>query len=190
MGDALALSGPLAPALAATLALGPPLDLCTACALDDAPAARELLEAGADLALRNREGWTPLLYLSFLGHAALAEALLATAGNGCGPALEAADPERARGPLLWAAALGHEALLAVLLAAGASPLGGGGRERGEGTGAPCDSLARGGRCPQTTAWGSARRRGARRAAARGGAQPRGPGGSIDLGTPTRESLRV
>ncbi|RYP56140.1 hypothetical protein DL771_012085 [Monosporascus sp. 5C6A] len=73
-----------------------------------------LLDRGADVAVTNQDGWTPLIAASKKGHIDVVRLLLATNGVNA----DLMDSESGQTPLSWAAANGYEAVVQLLLDTG------------------------------------------------------------------------
>lgn len=91
-----------------------PMDLHTACALGDYDGVRTLVAGGLPLDRLNAEGWTPLLYASYLGHDTIVNLLLET--GRCNVNTQARDGSTA---LMWACLSGSESVVYFLLSNGA-----------------------------------------------------------------------
>ena len=74
---------------------------------------KQLLEAGADVELKDVNGWTPLLYAAVRGHLAVVKLLLKAGAN-----IESKS-RRSRTSLSYTAVKGHSAVIKQLLEAGA-----------------------------------------------------------------------
>jgi ankyrin repeat protein len=72
-----------------------------------------LLDKGADIEAKDKDGWTPLLYAAVTMHEAIVRMLLDKGAD-----VEAKN-EDGRTPLLYAAERGHEAVVRMLLDKGA-----------------------------------------------------------------------
>ncbi|RYP14268.1 hypothetical protein DL765_006497 [Monosporascus sp. GIB2] len=77
----------------------------------DVEVVKLLLNRGADVAIANKDGWTPLIAASSKGHIDMVRLLLAT--NGVNTNLR--DNKSGQTPLNWAAANGYETVVQLLL---------------------------------------------------------------------------
>ncbi|RYP81635.1 hypothetical protein DL770_005843 [Monosporascus sp. CRB-9-2] len=80
----------------------------------DVEVVKMLLDRGADVAVANKDGWTPLIAASSKGHVDVVRLLLATTGVNA----DLKDSESGQTPLSWAAANGCEAVVQLLLDTG------------------------------------------------------------------------
>ncbi|RYP53370.1 hypothetical protein DL768_001615 [Monosporascus sp. mg162] len=80
----------------------------------DAEVVKLFLERGADVAVANKDGWTPLIAASSKGHIDVVRLLLATSGVNA----DLKDSKSGQTPLNWAAANGYEAVVQLLLDTG------------------------------------------------------------------------
>ena len=90
-----------------------PLDLHTSCAVGCGSRVKELLADGievCDLDKPNCEGWTPLMYCSYVGHKDLVELLLDNSVD-----VNAEEPKYRATPLMLSASCGIVPVVSVLL---------------------------------------------------------------------------
>ncbi|RYP23458.1 hypothetical protein DL767_008815 [Monosporascus sp. MG133] len=80
----------------------------------DVEVVKLLLDRGADVAVANKDGWTPLIAASSKGHVDVVRLLLATSGVNA----DLKNSESGQTPLSWAAANGYEAVVQLLLDTG------------------------------------------------------------------------
>ncbi|RYP66889.1 hypothetical protein DL771_007546 [Monosporascus sp. 5C6A] len=80
----------------------------------DVEVVKLLLDRGADVAVVNKDGWTPLIAASSKGHVDVVRLLLATSGVNA----DLKDSKSGQTPLSWAAANGYEAVVQLLLDTG------------------------------------------------------------------------
>ena len=80
----------------------------------DVDGVKLLLDRGADVAVADKDGWTPLIAASSMGHVDMVRLLLATTGVD----VDLKDSKSGQTPLSWAAANGCEAVVQLLLDTG------------------------------------------------------------------------
>ncbi|XP_060642229.2 ankyrin repeat and SAM domain-containing protein 3 isoform X1 [Anolis sagrei] len=91
-----------------------PLDLHTAASIGQYEVVKESIQSKeVDLNQRNRGGWTPLMYASYIGHDTIVHLLLEAGANVNVPTLEGQTP------LMLAASCGNESVASFLLQQGA-----------------------------------------------------------------------
>jgi hypothetical protein len=85
---------------------------------NDLPRVLQLVQLGAPLGLKDKDGFTALHLACFLGHEHVVRALLDGKYEGCGAEFDARSSDGCT-PLMWASFKGHEGVVRLLLARGA-----------------------------------------------------------------------